>query len=364
MPLERKPDFEKTLERYEAWWHGEIVDRPVVTLHVKSEGSRVPRPQKKHASLRERWMDIEFNVDCHEAAVENTVYFADHFPRFNPNLGPDLCATLYGGDLEFHEGTSWSKPILKDIRDLLRMQPNLENPYWQRMRALTELSAERGRGKWVTGVTDLHMDGDLLSALRGPEDLCLDCIDDEEGVGLACRHVTTAWGAIYDDLWKRANAYSPITSSWTATLHRGKSYNIQCDFICFLSPRQFRELVLPSLVAEMRHVERSIYHLDGPDALRHLDALIETPELHAIQWVYGAGRGPAARWVDVYRRIQQGGKSMQVICENIEDARRVAEQLRPEGVWLDVGGSYPRAEAEAFLKWVERWAARSAVAAR
>ena len=131
-----------------------------------------------------------------------------------------------------------------------------------------------------------------------------------------------------------------------------------------MSPKQFRELVLPSLVKEMRHVERSIYHLDGPDALRHLDALIETPELNAIQWVFGAGRGPAARWVDVYKRIQAGGKAMQVICDNIDDARRVAEQLRPEGVWLDVGGSYPRAEAEAFLKWVEQWAVKSAVTAR
>jgi hypothetical protein len=30
-------------------------------------------------------------------------------------------------------------------------------------------------------------------------------------------------------------------------------------------------------------VERTIYHLDGPDAIRHLDALLELPALDGIQ---------------------------------------------------------------------------------
>jgi len=359
MWLERKPDFEKTLERFEAWWHAQIIDRPVVTLHVKPEKQAVKPPEKKHATIRDRWMDIEHVVACVEAGVTNATYLGDGYPHFHPNLGPDLCATLYGSDLKFREDTSWSKPILGDIRELLKIEPDFENPYWQRMRALTELSVERGRVQWITGVTDLHMDGDLLSALRGPEVLCMDCIDDAEGVSLACRHVTKSWGAIYDDLYRRTSKYNPISSSWTPTLHHGKSYNIQCDFICFLSPRQFEELILPSLVTEMRHVERSIFHLDGPDALRHLDALLATPELHAVQWVYGSGRGPAANWIDVYKRIQAAGKAVQVLCEDMEDARRVAEHLHPEGVWLCVGGSYPRADAESFLKWVEAWSARA-----
>ena len=41
----------------------------------------------------------------------------------------------------------------------------------------------------------------------------------------------------------------------------------------------------------------------------------------------------------------------------MHDAETVARQLRPEGVWLDVGGDYSRDEAEAFVRDVERWAA-------
>ena len=32
--LSFKPDFARTVQRFEAWWNGEIIDRPPVTLSV------------------------------------------------------------------------------------------------------------------------------------------------------------------------------------------------------------------------------------------------------------------------------------------------------------------------------------------
>jgi hypothetical protein len=128
-----------------------------------------------------------------------------------------------------------------------------------------------------------------------------------------------------------------------------------------ISPEMFERAVLPSLVAEMRSLDRSIFHLDGPDALRHLDRLLEVPGLHAVQWVYGAGNGPATRWIDVYRRIQAAGKGVQVIAGDLAEARAVAEQIRPEGAWFHIGGSYSRDDAEAFLQEMERWASTGTI---
>ena len=34
--LERKPDFDATIERFAAWWEGELLDRPPVTRAVAS----------------------------------------------------------------------------------------------------------------------------------------------------------------------------------------------------------------------------------------------------------------------------------------------------------------------------------------
>ena len=48
MKLETKPDFEKALERFEAWWQCEIIDRPVVNIW---QGSPDPGPGRSMLRL-------------------------------------------------------------------------------------------------------------------------------------------------------------------------------------------------------------------------------------------------------------------------------------------------------------------------
>jgi len=358
MKLERKPDLDRVLERFEAWWHGEILDRPPVTIHSKPE--RPPRlPRKEHACLRDRWMDVEYHVACAEARAEVGVYLAETFPCYGPGMGPELTATVFGCELQFAPDTTYSVPVAGSCRDILRMQPDLDTPYWNAIRTMTDLSLERGRGRWLTALPDLHTNGDLVAALRNPEDMALDCADDQEGVRLACDHVTeVSYALMFEDLWSRIAARGQPCATWTPALHAGPAYPVSCDFICMVSERMFQETILPSIITEMRYLDRSVFHLDGPDALRHLDALLDVPELDAVQWIYGAGNGPAARWIDVYQRVQAAGKGVQLVCETIGDAKTVAEHLKPEGVWFCPGGQYDRQEAEAFIDWVAGWAGK------
>ena len=358
MHLEQKPDFEKTLARFEAWWLGEIIDRPPVTIGVKRERPPV-LPEKTHATLRDRWFDFEYALDRFEAGLDGATFLADNLPVIWPNLGPEICSTVFNCDLEFSESTSWSKPIAGSCRDILALKPNLDNPYWNAVRRMTDLSLERGRCKWITGLTDLHTNGDLLASLRDPQALCLDLADDAASVRAACDYVTEqSYALMFEDLWGRIRAAGQPCTTWTPALHAGRSYVTNCDFICMISTRMFQETILPSILWEMRYLERNLFHLDGPGALRHLDTLLALPELNGVQWVYGASRGPAARWSDVYKRIQAAGKSIQLCAESIDDALACAQHLRPEGVWFSVGASYPRAVVEEFLLAVSRWAAR------
>ena len=343
------------MDRAEAWWHRQVIDRPPVTMHVRPE--RAPRKvPAHHASLRERWLDVEYAVACAEASVESGVFLAENFPRYMPNLGPEICAALYGAELEFTENTSWSVPCLGDLRELLDRQPDLDNAYWATIRQMTELSVQRGAGRWITAVTDLHTNGDLLAALRDPQRLALDYADDYEAVQLTCRHVTPHFRIMFDDLYGRLGPDSPC-ATWGAALARGTMYYTSCDFVCMISPRMFAETILPALDWETRHVDHSIYHLDGPGARVHLDAILAMEALDAVQWVYGAGAGRAADWIDVYRRVQAAGKGIEVLAVDLHDARTVLEHLNPEGLWLYVGGGYSRDEAESFLADLRRWAA-------
>jgi hypothetical protein len=146
--------------------------------------------------------------------------------------------------------------------------------------------------------------------------------------------------------------------TWGCAPSRGRCYYVSCDFICMISPAAFQQTVLPAVEWECGKLDRSIFHLDGPGALRHLDALLALPRLDAVQWTYGAGQGPASKWIEVYKRIQAAGKSMEVHLASPDDAKTFMENLRPEGMWMYAGFSLDMDSAKAFLKDVERWSAR------
>ncbi len=113
--FELKSDFEEVANRYEAWWHCDIVDRPLVSMPFpRPKAERRAFPRGDHATLRERWMDTEYIVTMAEVRLRNTVHFADSLPVAWPNLGPEVLSAFYGCDMEYGETTAWSKPILWD----------------------------------------------------------------------------------------------------------------------------------------------------------------------------------------------------------------------------------------------------------
>jgi hypothetical protein len=304
-------------------------------------------------------MDVDYVLDCVEARVGAGIYLGDTVPVYMPFLGPEVCATLFGADLQFRDDvTSYSIPAVSNVRDIMGMEPDFDNLYWTTLRRLTDQSLERGRGRWITGVTDLHTNGDLLAALRDPQNLCLDCAEDLEGVRLACEHVTDWFAPIFEDLHQRiASAGQPCTT-WTPALARGRWYTISCDFICMISPSMFQQAILPSIEREMEHMQENLFHLDGPGALRHLDTLLELPQLNGVQWVYGAGAGPASRWIEVYQRIQAAGKCLQIVgYSGLDEFKAVAPYLKCQGVWFWPLGQFRQDEAEKFIRWSQRWGA-------
>jgi hypothetical protein len=350
-----KPDFAQTVERFESWWVGEMLDRPPVTLSVKPQRP-YQGPRSQHETLRERWLDVEFVVESAIAQMEHTDYVGDSFPLFWPNIGPEISATVFGCELTFTETTSWSQPIVHDEEDwqrILTMPPNFENPYWRAMEEMMDLAIERCEGRYMVGITDLHGNYDILAALRDPMLLCMDLIDCPDLVIGAGHHVAAAFVAMFDRLYQKLNAAGFSSTTWMPMIHDGPAYVPSCDFWIMVSPVMASTIILPDIVTEMAPLQRSIFHLDGPKALRHLDLLLDLPQLNAVQWVYGAGAGPAARWVEVYQRIQAAGKSLQLIAYDADDALTVLDQLDPVGVWITIETPFDSVgEAESFLKRV------------
>lgn len=355
--FELKPDFEIVLDRYAAWWECAILDRPLVSITFpRPPELHRPWPEKSHATFRDRWLDTEFVVARTVAEMRNRVFYADALPIAWPNLGPEVFSAFYGCPLEFGETTSWSAPILADWspESTAKLRLDTGNFYYRKILELTDALLEAARGKFIVGYTDIHPGGDALAAFRDPQQLCIDMIEHPAEIKALVERVTDDFLAVYDVYYAKLSAAGMPSTSWLPATCRGKYHIPSNDFSCMVSGKMFEAIFLPGLIRECQHMDRNIYHLDGPQALRFLDTLLAVPEIHAIQWVAGAGRDYWADWVHVYRRIQAAGKAFCIYLP-VEDLDRVFEVLRPEGAWLILNGVYDQEMADAALQKIARW---------
>jgi hypothetical protein len=357
MQFSLKPDFEQVEKRYDAFWHREIIDRPPVNIVLPLPSAK-PLPTKSYASQRERWLDIEFRAEMIDRSLRNYNFLADSLPVAWPNLGPEIFSAWCGCGYEFGEDTAWSEPCVMDWdRDADKAVFDPKHPLFLKTVEFTKLLLDYGVGHYIVGMTDLHPGADHIAALRDPQTLAMDMMDNPEHVKAKLAQSSGDYYKAYDMLYEMLRAKDMPITSWTPLIHRGKFYIPSNDFSCMISNEMFQEFFLPGLIEECRFYDRSIYHLDGPGALRHLDTLLEIKELDAIQWVCGAGNEGFRRWVKVYQKIQSKGKSMQLIDIHVDELPLVFETLRPEGVWSSgISGIDSQDTADRVIQRITKWA--------
>ena len=209
------------------------------------------------------------------------------------------------------------------------------NEWYRKTVELLEAAGKRAPGRYYLGVPDLNGPGEILSRLRGPEKLAVDLIENPRRVHEALRKLNRTWLECFHNLMDVIHRYVDGYIYWMGIWSDRPSTDLQCDFSIMISPEMFDEFFLPYLEEQTEWVERTIYHLDGPGAARHLDSLLSLPRLTGIQWVPGAGAPPMSEWMDLLRRVQQAGKLLFITCQDWE-VEPILKGLSPEGLLVDV----------------------------
>jgi hypothetical protein len=350
-----KPDLDQTMQRMEAFWQHDVLERPVTLITLeKPVDEQVPLPESHHSTTAERWLDVEYQAQLADAKIANRIFLGDSLPITYPNLGPEVLAAFYGCPLIFGDyGTSWTEPILKDWDRADEISLDWQNPYLLTLSRLTDAMLALAEGNYVVGMPDWHPGGDLLAALRNPQDLAVDLIERPEQITALLKRLQPDYYAIYTTWYEKLNNGQPITS-WLGLASYSKYYIPSNDFSALISNKMYREFFLDGIVDECRFLDRSIYHLDGPNALRHLETILTIPELHAVQWVPGAGREGFSKWVWVYQKIQAAGKSMIAYCE-VSDLELLMQTLSPRGLAIEISGVSNVETGENILSSLEKW---------
>jgi len=353
MDLACKEDWELARRRTDAWWHGEIIDR--VCIRVTAPRGPLPDEEVAADDLESWWTDPERVIPRLERHVENTHWAGEAFPVVFPTSTaiPAIAAAFLGSELRFiNTRTAWCDHLIDDWTNRPALAFDAGNKWWQANAALLQEAAARAHGKYYVGVADLNGPGELLARLRGSEALAFDLIDHPTEVKNAMVEVNHAWFECWKRSWDIIHQHLDGYVFWMGTWSTFPATDLQCDFSIMISEAMFEEFFLGPLDEQTRWVDRTIYHLDGPGATRHLDALLSLPELDAIQWVPGAGAAPMVQWIDLLKKIQAAGKRVWIRCRK-DEVPALLEALKSEGLMLNTSCDTPE-EADALVKLAEK----------
>jgi hypothetical protein len=352
--LKWKPDWPQARQNLVKWWNRKGLALCLVLKHPAPRYG-IRRPAQP-ADLEVRWTDAAYRAARAEADMAERDHLAEAFPYFDTQIGPGSLGTFLGARPNFAPGTVWYDPCIADPDAFgpLRFRPE-GNRWWQVHMALIEEGVRRAAGRYLVGIPDLIENIDTLAALRGSEPLLLDLVDRPAWVHARLAEINQAFFAAFSLMYEHVkdeqggNAFAAFRI-WGP----GKTAKVQCDFSCMISPRMFREFVVPPLAAQCDWLDYSLYHLDGTQAMQHVRALLEIESLDAIEWTPQAGieGGGSPRWYDLYRRIKAGGKAVQAVGVEIEEVVPLLDAVGPEGLFITTATDDPRA-AEELVEAVE-----------
>ncbi|MBM3143554.1 MAG: hypothetical protein FJ010_01035 [Chloroflexi bacterium] len=357
LEIEGMPQFDKAMQRIEAWYQNEIIDRPPIRFQAHNaflnaateEIEKLPREEKKAW-----WFDVELQVELFARSVEGRRFHAETFPVYFPNLGPEVYAAFYGAELIYGDVTSYALPLVETWDDISKVKLDMDNPYIKTLEALTQYALERGEGLFMVGYTDLHPGLDCAAAWRDPQQFCLDLYDNPEGVKILADLAIADFEMIFDHFDAMLKARQQLSVSWMGIPSFGKMHIPSCDFSSMISPEFFVEFGLPILEREVKSMTHNIFHVDGAGVARHLDAILGVPDVHALQWVQGVGDDyPIMQWTPFIKEYQAQGIPI-VIDLAKEDIEDFIDVMDPKGLFLWVATESEEEEI-AILKRVEKW---------
>ena len=332
-----KVNMEAAKEKFRNYWAQKNTGRPLMCVIARrseveqySDGTPVEGGyldqicQGKYYNMPEelKWKDMEDKyqnpqriVDRYRYFCETHAFLGESFPNLNIDFGPGSLASYLGSEIGFKEDTVWFNKCLDSWDGVPKLTFDPENKWFKKHIQLAKDCQALAGDDFYVDMPDLMENIDVLASLRGAQDILFDLLDEPEMIGERIQEVTDIYYEYYDRFYdiikdeEGGNAYT-VFQIWGP----GRTVKLQCDFSAMMSPEDFRKYIQPSLRTQSENVDHVLYHLDGPAAIKHMDALMEIDGIDALQWTSGdAGPdGTLPDWDVIYDKAIAAGKSIWV----------------------------------------------------
>jgi len=331
-----KEDWAETCQRFELWWANEPMDRPLICVTAPLDKPLTDAPAPPKPDPPAQYLDVDYLIRANRWRMATTWFGGDAIPIADANLGPGSLALYLGSEPGFDPATVWFRPCIDDLDSapLPRFDP--QNKWFRTHLDIIRRLREDADDEYWVSIPDIIESVDILAAMRDPMAFIYDLVDRPQQCHRWLKCINDLYFPHYDafyDIVKDSDGGSVFTAFriWGP----GKTAKVQCDFAAMMSPDQFDEFYVPYVTEQISQLDRSLYHLDGPDAVRHVDSLLRIEKLNAIQWVSGAGKPSNGDevWFPMYEKILGAGKGLQ-ISVNADHVEPIIRRLGARGLYL------------------------------
>ena len=331
-----KENWEETKRKFEGFWQQKNTGRPLMRIIARKpeienlsdgrpheggiadvfcQGMNYDMPEDlKWKDMEDKYRNAERVAARYRDFCEKHLFLAEAFPNLEIHYGPGSTAAYLGSEIGFKEDTVWFEPCVdEDWEDVPDLVYDPENKWLKDHLAFAEKCRELAGDDMIVDMPDLMENIDVLSSLRGAQELMMDLIEDPEEIKKRVGQVTKAWIEYFDRFHEivqdkdGGNAWSCF-QLWAP----GRYAKLQCDASAMISADAFREFVQDSLREQTEHLDYALYHLDGPGAIKHVDALMEIEGIRALQWTPGdtGPDGTCPDWDGIYDKVVAAGRSL------------------------------------------------------
>ena len=263
--------------------------------------------------------------------MSGSSFKADILPVANTHLGPGSLAAILGAQLEAGEDTIWIKPSGNFNEEIVF---NEDNPWWQLHLDLVRACKKLSQGRYYVGCPDLIEGLDTMASLKGTEGVLMDMLLQPETLEQQLQQINNIYFQVFDRIYEIIREGDEMAFCYFSIWGPGKVSKLQSDISVMISEEDFRRFVQPFIREQAQKIDYTLYHLDGVDAIRHLDAILEIEELNAIQWTPGVGQpqGGDPKWFDLYRKILAKKKSIMPCWVELHELKPMLDAVGPEGL--------------------------------
>lgn len=327
-----KQNWFESQQHYIDWWRGKGL---VISMweYLEKEGAPhhpvdAPPPTE---DWNQYWLEPERRAQQIHLELSRSSLKADIPPVGNTQLGPGSLAACLGAGMMASEDTIWMEHV-PDFGDDIVLHE--DNPWLKVHLDLMRRCKELAQGQYYVGCPDLMEGLDTLTALKGTEDVLVDMIQRPEVLEEQLQKVNDIYFDVFNRIYDIIEEDGESTFCYFSLWAPGKVSKIQSDVSLMISEPDFRRFALPYLREQAQKIEYTLYHLDGVDAMRHLDAVLEIEELNCVQWTPGIGQpqGGDPRWYDMYRKILKAGKGIMPCWVEVNELKPLLDDVGAEGL--------------------------------